>query len=198
MSTIQAIVRGASAGLTFFASAACAQQPPNRSGLAQPSTAITGDSIASAHQFVQQFYDWYAAIADTARRQPVWPVLSNRSQFLEADLAAALRGDSIGRVSEKGSREVLDFDPFFGSSNPCKHYEVTDVTGQGGVFKASVRSVCVYAGGERGKVVVDLIANRAHWKISNVIYPQGGDLKYWLCKYAKEDTRTERRLMKCG
>ena len=185
-------------GLALSATPACSQKASNGSATVPPSAVVTQDSLAAVQQFVQRFYDWYAPMADTSRRiLPEWAVLRNPAQFLQAGLATAIRGDSAARETTPISRDILDFDLFTGSSNSCNRYEATHAARQDGIFGVSVRSVCVYFGGERGEVVVNVVPEAGQWRIDNVLYPNGDNAKSLLCSYAKADIHKDRRPPKC-
>jgi hypothetical protein len=184
-------------GLALSATPACSQKASNGSATVPPSAVVTQDSLAAAQQFVQQFYDWYAPMADTSHRLAVWAVLRNPAQFLQTGLATAIRGDSAARATTPISRDILDFDLFTGSSNSCKQYEATHAARQGRMFRVSVRSVCVYSGGARGEVVVNVVPEAGQWRIDNVSYTSGDNAKSLLCSYAKADIHKDRRPPKC-
>jgi hypothetical protein len=181
------------ASVAFVPSDGCAQ----RSSPAGTHASAAQDSSSAAGQFVQSFYDWYTPIALGESRVPRWwRVQSKASLYLDPALATALRSDSIARLAspETQTRETLDFDPFLSSQDPCGPNEVSGVRRDGGVFRATVLK-CRAPGVE---IVVEVRVVNGRWRISNVVY--GGksrDLKYWLCKWAKEDLRPQRRPASC-
>ncbi len=207
MPTRAMIIRTAFTGLTFCASGACAQgAPKNVARQAAPitldSVVRANDSTAAVRKFVQGFYDWYAPFVQTEPRFPGWwQILSSAPGYLDANLASGLRADSAAQRIDPVSREVIDFDPFLNSQDPCPRYEVTDVHSDGRSYRVSARPVCPNANWQYWQTldkttVVEVVPEGGHWKITNVFYEKG-DLKSLLCLNAKADTRPDRRPAKC-
>ncbi len=180
------------AGASFFGSDACAQRMGRVGTLREP-TAIAADSTLLVRRFVQEFYDWYAPLALGDHYGAAWwNVLKNADRYLDRSLASAVRDDSIARMRDPQTREVLNFDPFLNSQDPCVPYEVISVHHQGGTYRVPMRACHAKGAGP----VVEVRAVDGRWKITNVFYGRG-DLKSALCQWAKEETRTDKRPAKC-
>jgi len=168
---------------------ACAQQKAARDR-------VSNDSLHAARQFVRGFYDWYTplTLANLSVRGEYY-VLTRADQYLDPSLAAALRADSIAQQDDPmtATRQTLDFDPFLASQDPCEPYEVVDVRRRGNAFLASMRGCHAKGIGP----VVELRAIGGRWRITNILYGDG-DLKSYLCQWAKADLRPEKRPAKCG
>jgi hypothetical protein len=171
-------------------------QGTQRAAAGQASPEITPDSIASAHRFAQEFYDWYIAYVVLFRtRGPAhWVVLGNPTYLLDADLASALRGDSI--MGDNNVGEALDSDPFLWSQDPCAHYEVTEVSQRGHAFRATVRPVCKDTLWQKKRPVLEIVPDSGHWKITNVYY-DAFDLRSGLCAEAKALSQPDLTPMMC-
>src|SRR5438067_11242290 len=73
-------------------------QAPKVGAVARESSSIAGDSVKAVRQFVQDFYTWYTPLAVANHGMPAWyNVLSKSDQYLDRELAAAIRADSIAR-----------------------------------------------------------------------------------------------------
>lgn len=167
---------------------------PLRGGHALPSQS-RADSVQDVRQFVQAFYHWYTPIAIADHRFPAWySILKNDDQYLDRTLAAALRADSaVAQMGPmKATRQTIDFDPFLDSQDPCKPYEVAGVSRRGNVFRVVMRACHAKEIGP----IVEIRAIRGRWLITNVLYGDG-DLKSYLCRWAKGDLRRDRRPTKC-
>lgn len=198
MSTKTPICQVLLAAFVFSASTACAQGPKRASSL-RDSSIGTQDSVSAARHFVQAFYDWYAPIANANLRYPAdWKVLTVANQYLDDGLAVALRSDSTARADAKRTRELLDFDPFLAGQDPCPTSRVTEVRRSGATFLATVLTCARTKNDTDGpRVVARVIPVNGHWRITNIEYGENSDLRGWLCKYANEDARPERRPEKC-
>ena len=176
----------------FLQSDACARGA-RVAATPQQRTSIAGDSIVAVRQFVQGFYDWYTPIALSGLHFPAyWNVLNNADRFLARELAAAIRDDSVAQVSAPITRVPLNFDPFLDSQDPCGPNEVIDVRRQGDSFRLPIRECHM----QRPGPVVEVRSVDGRWRISNVFYDRG-DLKSYLCQWAKADLRPERRPTQC-
>jgi hypothetical protein len=192
-----------SAGLVLFMlGAACGQ---GASGAGSPASTVTragsptthGDSV-SAREYVQDFYDRYVPMADSARRGPAfWRLLS--ADVLDSTLVEGLRADSaFGDLSSNhGTREGLNFDPFLASQDPCPRYEVMDTRADGpSSFRVTVKPVCADTTWQTQRPVMAVTHQDGRWKIVNVFY-QRSDLRSLLCGFAKADRVPERRPFGC-
>lgn len=191
--------------LAFSASIACAQRTLKNAAqhprsLVQSSAARTVDSTMAVRQFVQAFYDRYLAFLQTESRFPDWwHVLSSTPGDLDANLARALRADSVASRTEPATRELIGFDPFLESQDPCPRYAVTDVRSDAAGYRVTMRPVCPNAESQKwqtARPVVEVIPEAGHWKIANVFYEKG-NLRSLLCGFAKADKRVELRPAKC-
>lgn len=198
MSAGRLIAQVVFASLAFSASGSCVQGVPKGAAqqspvIAQNSATSGRDSTAAVRQFVQGFYDWYTPIALSFPRFPAWyDVLNNADRYLDRDLAAAIRADSVAREGDPITRETLNFDPFLSSQDPCGPYEVIEVRRRGDTFRVPIRPCHAKGAGP----VVEVRAVDGRWRIANVFYGKG-DLKSYLCQWAKADARTDRRPAKC-
>lgn len=195
------------AALTPCGSVAGAQVRSNSvarpaASIARHAAAPAADSTAAARQFLQKFYDWYAPFAQTDPRFPAWwAILTRDSADLDAHLARALRADSAAQRMNPRSREVIDFDPFLNSQDPCPRYTVTDVRPDGRGYRATVEPVCPNPTAQYWQTLdkhtsVKVIPQGGHWRIANVFYGPG-DLESERCGHAKADRRPDRRPIKC-
>lgn len=192
MSFQSVVIRVAVVGSFFAQSAACAQGRRVDVAAREPMSTV-GDSALAVHQFVQGFYDWYTPIAVAPREGfAYYRVLSKSDSYLDLDLAAALRGDSVAQFSIPDTRQTLNFDPFLNTQDPCAPTEVVGVRRQGGTSRVTIRTCRA----SRPGPVVEVRAVNGRWRITNVFYGRG-DLRSYLCQWAKEDTRTDKRPDKC-
>jgi hypothetical protein len=178
------IIALVSAGVVFVHANASAQ-----------SAQVSADSLRASRQFVQRFYDWYMPLALGRHAFPAeYYVLSNAGRYLDRDLAAALRADSVAEQAgpSKATRQTLEFDPFLESQDPCGPYEVVDVARRGDAFRVRMRPCHAKGVGP----VVEVRAMEGRWRITNVLY-DNGDLKSYLCQWAKADLLPDKRPAKC-
>jgi hypothetical protein len=167
-------------------------------GVRNAETLVNTDSTEAVRKFVQGFYDWYVpiAISDTVHFPAWYYVLTNAHRYLDPDLAAALRADSVAQQDDptKQTRDVLDFDPFLLSQDPCGPYEVIAVRRHGDTFRVPIRPCRAKGAGP----VVEVRDVNGRWRISNVLGLDGDrSLRSYLCEWAKADLRKDRRPAKC-
>ena len=170
--------------LTFVAACAQAQNKPD---------------TAAVRVFVQRFYDRYASVQEQADAQA--QVLAAKPSFLSAKLQTALRADSAARFDKpEPTRELLSFDPFLASQDPCPRYRVGAVRLRGDSARVGVHSVCPFKGPDsvspRPAVTVIVYRVGSRLEIADFIYG-GVTLSRLLCQYAMADTRQERRPKSC-
>lgn len=86
------------------------------------------------------------------------------------------------------SREVIDFDPFLNSQDPCPRYKVTDVRSAGRSYRATVQPVCPNPNSQYWQTLdkhtsVQVIPEAGRWKIANVARwrAHGGRARWWRC-----------------
>jgi hypothetical protein len=198
MSAKAAIGRALIAGFALWGSTACAQSA--RSGATpRDSSAIAQDSTKSVHQFVQGFYKFYTSVAAADVHIPAaWKVLS-ADRYLDKDLANALRGDSIATVEKPETRVTLDFDPFLSGQDQCGTTpRVIDVRRKQRAYRATVLTRLVTPDQTTGpSVEAEVLPVNGGWRITNVFYGEGVDLKSFLCGFAKKDLRPDRRPTRC-
>ena len=157
------------------------------------------DSTDSVREFAKAFLSWYASPERRYHRAES-EVLGHRPAVLTASLAAALRSDSAARADTSESREWVNWDLFLNGQDPCPGYAVTSVLKSMSRYDVGVACIPYGRSAPRDTVHFDAVWNVVregdHWAIDAVfIGPR--TLKYWLCKYAQEDTRVDRRPKRC-
>lgn len=209
MSKTRASLRAVVAASAFAASAACAQGTPKDSPLRSAgdshSQAPPSQDSVAVHRFVQGFYDWYTPIASKRHDSPAWwSVLDSATSLLDPELATAIRGDSAARQEMIDWREMLNFDPFLESQDPCPRYEVSEVRRDGLRYQVVVRPVCPSGEGPRfvrSRPIVEVFPAAAGWRIANIWYVRPDstkhDLRSMLCDWARADRRPEKRPARC-
>ncbi len=118
-------------GLAFslqdtFPSITCAE-PPAPPSASKSKTALTGTSQQqSSLQFVQSFYDWYAAESTRSHTTSLLEyALQKRKNSFEQSLYKLLTADVEASKKSPGEIVGLDFDPFFNTNaEPAKSYQV--------------------------------------------------------------------------
>lgn len=187
-------------GWTTFAAVTCLQggcaQVARGGSAGRDVASITADSTQAVRQFVQRFYDWYVPLTIADHAFPAeYYVLDKADSYLDPDLAAALRADSVVEEvdPEAATRETLDFDPFLFSQDPCGPYEVVRVARRGDAFRVGMRPC--HADGI--SPTVEVRAEAGQWKITNLLYGDG-DLRTYLCRWAMADLRPEKRPAHCS
>jgi hypothetical protein len=182
-------------GFAFLATNACAQV--GSSGLKTPpvdTAPAPTDSSQAVRAFVQHFYDVYTDPSFS----PAWPWL-DVDQFVDAKLMTALRADSVASLDMRRSREIINFDPFLDSQDPCPHYAVVEVRRNGAAYDVTVKPVCADPRWQTQRPVVEVMRQGDRWMITNMRYDHAGpkDLRGLLCEWAKADMKPERRPAKC-
>ena len=191
------------AGMTFGLGNACAQGAPKAD---RPRSLTDGQTqpgqqadTAAVRQFTQGFYDWYMSRPHGLR--PSSFVLGAGRRFIQDGFASALRVDSISIEDPGGLGFALDSDPFLDSQDPCPRYGVTGVTSTSGRFRVAVRPICPDPISQNhqsfAKPSVEVVSEAGGWRIANVFYENGKDLKSMLCTFANRDTVPVRRFPKC-
>lgn len=137
----------------------------------------------SAHDFVQSFYQRYAAhhFNDDS-------ILTTKPPLLVPALSRALKEDL--EASKKSPDEIvgLDFDPYVNSQDPCPRYEVGKVTMRGaGRASVAIHSVCEGKRSPKPDVIADVVFSDGRWQFENFEYPgEHTDLRTVLKKLAQE------------
>lgn len=146
------------------------------------------NNLASAKEFVSAFLRWYVPHANQTSSEPTyWLVLSQRNAWLTPQLSRLLRQDSLAVASHSQSREILNFDPFLASQDPCSSYAVVDGR------KASARTYVVRVVPRCSEEMtptqagVEYVLTRGAnlFRIADVHY-DNGSLRKWLCQYARD------------
>jgi hypothetical protein len=170
----------------------------------QPAGAATTqpDSSELARTFVQGFYDWYAPFADTSGAPgAIGRTLSRKPSVLGTRLASALREDSLAR-HEPGRteppRELLNYDPFLYSQDPCGSFRADSVKQLSGAYRVSVREACPGNGFGNRPFALDVIGEGGRWVITDVVYGEKSSLIAQLCQLALRDDRPDRRPKDCA
>src|SRR5690349_9347451 len=154
---------------------------------------------AEVRVFVQGFYDWYVPrMAHDGVASEIW---SHDPPYLTQSLIDALRADSAARfVKPHATREVLNFDPYLNSQDPCSRYRVGKIEPQGDSAIVSVHSVCSFMGPDsvspRPVAVVSVVRNRSRWEMADFRYGKTA-LGNLLCEYAMADDIASRRPKTC-
>jgi hypothetical protein len=149
----------------------------------------------SARAFVQAFYDWYTAQPAGALREAL-----RRDTLLAPDLSALLTEDLAVLREENPPRTTLDGDPFVGQ-DPCPPFAAQMVRATGKRFRVDVLPACAAMRGSpyATPVTLEVAHTGKRWQIVNVYIGRDSvSLFEYLCKYAREDRRPEKRPARCG
>ena len=160
----------------------------------------TRSDTSAVREFVQQFYDWYAPMAERGSRVPAfWSVLPRPG--VSPELREAFRADSAAWAEgEAKTRELIDVDPFLHSQDPCAPYRVEKVVPDGPAFGATVVEACPGRAGSEyppQRVVVVVERRDSLFEISNVRFDSLTSVRSLLCQFAMADRKLERRPSKC-
>lgn len=144
---------------------------------------------ASAHQFVQDFYDWYIPLAQKDQAGSYYDISVHwRPHAFSKALIQALKEDNVAQKAAKDGPDGLDFDPFLNAQDFCEK----NVVGQASINKntAAVEfySICSGEPVEKSKqpwVIAELIRTDAGWQFANFKY-QNGDLLSTLAGLKRE------------
>lgn len=160
-----------------------ASQPEVPSGADVRVSAVC-DSTEIVQKFVQNFYLWYVPQATVQQTLPAYyRVLFGKMSYVTTELAAALRADSTARNDDKSARELLNFDPFLASQDPCDAYEAGEVRRVGSAFHVRVRPMCIVPSVQVDAPVVEVTVVSGELRIANVRYANS-NLRQLLCVYA--------------
>lgn len=145
------------------------------------------DSIDDARAFVQQFYSWYLpTAAGNSPLPPYWRVLNEKPTSLTNELQQLLRADSLARSTAEPRREILNFDPFLASQDPCGSYQAVAAEKVDSVYVVTVRPVCAVSGFQTTQPRVHLVPQSGSWRIANVYY-ESDNLRALLQQYSRHD-----------
>lgn len=189
------MVGAAMMALMTWSSGSCAQRRPGNRVASSDSPRVLvngGKDSAAARVFVQSFYDWYAPIANAESRVPAsWRALTSRPESLDGKLMRALRADSAAQSEgAAATRDVINFDPFLASQDPCPRYEALQARLENGEYLVPVKPICLDSAWQAQRPLVAVSRASSEWKIVNVYYEKR-DLMGLLCQYAKADRRPE-------
>lgn len=129
----------------------------------------------SVRQFVQQFYDWYAPIAqeDQRKRPAAAEAIERRKSSFSPELWSALKEDLDAQAK---SREIvgIDWDPFLNSQDPCEKYSAGAVKEQGGLFLVEVFMAACGDGAKLSgpAVVANIRKSGKAWQFTNFTDPE--------------------------
>jgi hypothetical protein len=151
-----------------------------------------GSDEKAARQFVESFYSWYTPRANADLKYPSWwIILTSRPGALDDRLAAVLRADSAAqRGVGEPTREVINFDPFLYSQDPCPRYEPLQARREKGLYLVEVRPRCADTTWQTQRPVVAVSRSAGEWKIVNVFYEKS-DLMGLLCEFARADKKPQ-------
>src|SRR5262245_18240843 len=127
MSITQRILSAAVMALTLSSSIVGGQGRSGGTPVRRPVLAsdANADDTAAARRFVASFYRWYIPVANAKSHSPsYWRILTLRAGTPDGNLARALRADSSAQAQRNAppTRDVIDFDPFLDSQDPCPRY----------------------------------------------------------------------------
>ena len=132
---------------------------------------------ASCRGFVQEFYDWYTAVAAKAKERPWDLAIQHRAAQFSPSLLRMLKLDSEAASHAQGDIVGLDFDPILGSQDPSKRYQVRKANLQGDKCSVEVWSASPTNRADKsGKpdIIAETVFVQGHWQFLNFRYP---DLK---------------------
>lgn len=152
-----------------------------------PQRHAVADSIDDARAFVQQFYNWYLTTAPGYSPSPAyWRVLNEQPSSLTNELQQLLQTDSLARSSAEPRREVLNFDPFLASQDPCSSYQAIAAEKVDSVYVVTVRPVCAVSGLQTTQPRVQVVPQSGSWRIADVYY-ESDNLRALLQQYSGHD-----------
>lgn len=137
-------------------------------GISRGQTLKRGESC---HQFVQNFYDWYAAKArsNQTTHYPLDLALKDRAPSFSPDLAREVK--EVLDIEARDHQAWLDFDPILNTQDPADRYAVGGI-----IHKGAHCLVKVYALPRTGTdvmpvVVPELVGRKGGWTFVNFHYP---------------------------
>jgi hypothetical protein len=130
------------------------------------------NTFGSAREFVEEFYKWYAARAQSKGRTSDVALKLKSSNF-SPQLAKLLKEDS---AAQDNCAEIvgLDFDPILNTQDPWEHYEVGRITQKGQYYKAEIYGVQSGKRNEKPDVVAEFLNKDGRWFFVNFYYPSEG------------------------
>lgn len=161
------------------------------SGLSASSTSATDTNVIGA--FVQDFYDWYAPIANSQKNSLPWEgAITIKRDLFSRKLALALNVDKHSFANPDGTYTELDFDPFLNTYNPCEHYIVGNILEYDNNYRAAIQPVCNGKLQSKPVVFAEVTLKKGHWgkpdhwEFSDFYYPEGQDLFQLLKRLRKQ------------
>jgi hypothetical protein len=147
-------------GLSFvFCCAACSRPPSN-----DPADA------ASAHAFVQAFYEWYVPLAtsDKLNERASTVAITKRKAVFSPELWAALKDDADAQAH---SNEIvgIDWDPFLNSQDPCEKYDAGRVRKDKDGFLVDIYATCQGQKMENPSITAILSKSNGRWYFTNFV-----------------------------
>ena len=135
-------------------------------------------SLALGQKFVQDFYDWYAPKARSAKNGVPWMIaLKEKSSEFDPGLAAALTADAAAQAKVSDDIVGLDFDPFINSQDtPADRYIVGTARWKGNALLVNVYGSTAGKKAAKPDVVAELVATAGEWQFVDFDYPGDGDL----------------------
>lgn len=160
----------------------CSAQAADASGAQEQSLS------ASAHQFVEDFYDWYIPMADKDKGGSYYDISVHwRPRAFSKALVRALKEDQEAEAAAKDGPVGLDFDPFLNAQDICEK----NMVGKASINKntATVEFYEICSGDpqsdKRPTVIAELVRSDAGWQFTNFKY-EDGDLLSTLAALKRE------------
>jgi len=140
---------------------------------ALPCSLQAGEPALSVHDFVQEFYNWYAP--KTLQHNPgrTWDIaVKEKSAVFSPELLRALKEDSLASDKSSGDIVGLDFDPFLYSQDPAPRYEIGRITAKGAGWLVEVHALK----SRKPAIVAELSPANGRWQFVNFHYEENQDL----------------------
>ena len=150
-----------------------------------------GEPALSPHDFVQEFYNWYAP--KTLQHNPgrTWDIaVKDKSAMFSPELLRALKEDSLASDKSAGDIVGLDFDPFLYSQDPAPRYELGRITAKGTGWLVEVHAVQSGKRSQKPGVVAELSPANGRWQFVNFHYEDNQDL-VTILKTLRQDREKE-------
>jgi hypothetical protein len=129
--------------------------------------------LAAVRAFVQQFYTWYAPIANGKHHGPAfYAVLDQQPRVLSDALLRLLTMDRQRQAEAGNEIAGLDFDPFLDSQDPCEKYVVGDSVVIGESYRVSVYGICENEKSREPALVTEVARRDTSWVFVDFLYPR--------------------------
>lgn len=148
------------------------------------------DSLQSAHDFVQGFYDWYVQLVEKNNNN--WQMdsaLKNKDWPMSEEIVTALNADFDAQAKSPDEIVGIDFDPFLAAQDTCFPYKARKVTKTGARYQVEVFGLgCSSPHPELATVIAVIEERKGKFVFVNFLYPDdtGGDLLSELKALKKE------------